>query len=36
MALKHYYDGSNLLGNEFRWDVEHWRAMKKYRKRKKR
>jgi hypothetical protein len=36
MALKHYYNGNNLLGKDFRWDVEHWREMKRYRKGKKR
>ncbi len=36
MALKHYYNGNNLLGKNFRWDVEWWREMKRYRKRKKR
>ena len=36
MALKHYYHGNNLLGKDFHWDVEWWREMKPYRKRKKR
>ena len=36
MALSHYYHGNNLLGKEFRWDVEHWRALRHYRKRRKR
>ncbi len=36
MALSHYYNGSNLLGKEFHWDIEHWRTMKRYRKPRKR
>ena len=36
MAVKDYCQGNNLLGEKFHWDVEHWRAMKQYRKRKKR
>ena len=35
MALKHYYDGNNLLGKDFRWNVEWWREDKRYRKRRK-
>ncbi len=36
MAIKHYCDGNNLLGDKFSWDVEWWREMKKYRKKRKR
>jgi hypothetical protein len=36
MAVSDYCNGNNLLGDRFHWNVEHWRAMKKYRKRKKR
>ena len=36
MAISHYCDGNNLLGNDFHWDVKWWRATKHYRKRKKR
>ena len=35
MALKHYYDGNNLLGKDFRWNVEWWREKKRHRKRRK-
>jgi hypothetical protein len=37
MAVEDYYHTrNNLLGDKFHWDVEHWRWMKKYNKRKKR
>jgi hypothetical protein len=36
MAVGHYLDGNNLLGDRFRWDVEHWREMKCYRRKRKR
>lgn len=36
MALSDYYNGNNLLGDTFNWDVEHWRAMRQYKKRRKR
>jgi hypothetical protein len=36
MAVSDYCDGNNLLGDRFRWDVEWWRATKRYRKRKRR
>jgi hypothetical protein len=31
----YYHNGNNLLGSKFFWNVENWRAMKKYCKRKK-
>jgi hypothetical protein len=36
MATSDYLNGNNLLGDKFSWDVEHWRDMQKYKKRKKR
>jgi hypothetical protein len=36
MALSDYYHGNNLLGDKFQWDVEWWREMQKYKKRRKR
>jgi hypothetical protein len=36
MAVGDYMAGNNLLGDKFKWDVEHWRWMKQFRKRKKR
>jgi hypothetical protein len=36
MAVGDYMNGNNLLGDKFKWDVEHWRSMKRYRGRKKR
>jgi hypothetical protein len=36
MAVGDYMNGINLLGDRFKWDVEHWRSMKRYRKPKKR
>jgi hypothetical protein len=36
MAVSHYMDGNNLLGDKFRWNVEHWRDMKHLRKWKRR
>lgn len=35
MAMSDYLNGSNLLGDAFEWDVEHWRDMQKYKKRRK-
>lgn len=32
----YYHNRNNLLGNRFYWNVDHWRATRKYRKRKKR
>lgn len=36
MALSDYYNGNNLLGDKFHWDLELWRAQKRFRKRKRR
>ena len=36
MAMSDYLNGNNLLGDAFRWDAKHWRAMQKYKKRRKR
>jgi len=36
MAVSDYFDGNNLLGDKFHWDIEWWRETKKYRKKKKR
>ena len=36
VAASHYMKGNNLLGSDFRWNVESWRAAQKYKKRKKR
>lgn len=36
MAVSDYLHGNNLLGDKFDWDVEHWRAMQRYKKPKKR
>lgn len=36
MAVSDYLKGKNLLGDAFKWDVEHWRSMQKYKKRRKR
>lgn len=35
MALSDYMNGNNLLGDKFEWDVEWWREMKRYRRRRK-
>ena len=36
MAISDYMNGNNLLGDKFHWDVERWRKMQKYKRRKKR
>lgn len=36
MALSDYSQGNNLLGDKFHWDVERWRAQKRYKSRKRR
>lgn len=32
----YYHNHNNLLGKRFVWNVDHWRSLQKYRKRKKR
>ena len=36
MAVMDYCDGNNLLGDKFRWDVEWWRELRKFKKRRRR
>ena|SRR5690349_2132934 len=36
MAVSDYCAGNNLLGDKFHWDLELWRDIQRYRKRKRR
>lgn len=36
MAVSDYCEGNNLLGDKFQWDLESWRAKRRYGRHKKR